>query len=1199
MPLLEDKDTDPPKPSRRRRRLILYGFILIVGFLTWVNGPGIRWGFEKILLQQLASQDLSGGFTVKGSALSGISICDISIKGKSTIQSVKSDLIKVEWSLGSLIDKELESVILRRLHVVVDPEAPKPEALSGGRSLGAASDSGVSLKSALDLIRGFIQPAKISVTDLKVEVRDITQVSLASFTHTAGETSYLISNLKSRDHLGRAIHNSKSILNWNEDGFAIDRLTFNPQLAIQNISFKPEKSASLCISIANSQLLLQSDLRSSHQISLESPSLAIPSLIKLARPDLEAEGEITKLKINTATGLVLLEARDLKYADQEISHASIDASAKDLLSPFQNPINLNVAIDDKIKADGFIMMNRSILDSTAELDLILNWPKTPTINAALHYRSREVRVIASTLDNLQATAQFKVDPQTYQAKFHSEINDAKTLDENLEGPLKFTSVAKGNFKTAEHFGSLDLFALGVHPPNFPQAVTNGKITWNWPDKIALEHLEVITSEAVAKAKITWADDTLEVDHIKLFTKDDELLSMQANFPLPFSTRSLNDLFELKKEVSLKIESRPLTLKQFSSFSPIPAELSGILHAENFNLSGTFAKPSINGRISLENFQSTATPQLLPAAMAVVVKTEDEKLIVDIEAEDSEGQLLKLDGTFPFLPRKWIDLKMIPLDSPITLNIKNDQLDLRRIQPLTPSIPDIMGTLNLDLKLSGTLMTPEVSGKINGSNLNTSLQDSLPNLGFDLELKTDDQELTLTGSGKDGDSTLMTIFGNLPLQPKTWLGLPESEPAKKMLLEIRDAGIALNRVQPFVPLIKAVEGSLDVNIKAIGTVSNLQFSGDADLKIKKMRLNDSSGSEFRDSRITIKLANDILTIDESPIVASGGKATIRGSIDLTSKDDQFDPVFDLKLNGKYILLYRTKDFNFRGHPNLTIKGPYSKAKIAGTLKITDSLIYKDVEILPFGVPRTTEIPKPNLPSFSQNPGIKNQTISPSSGFLDWDLEIDITLEDPVLIRGNLVDGKINGQNLKIRGTLGAPRSYGSLSTENLVADLPFSKLEVQSGIVNLRPDSLMNPYLSLKGSSKISSYLVQVYLSGTIQNPELVLTSDPPLPESEIMLLLATGSVSTQLSDQQVASQKALQYLFETLRRRNGERDKSIFQRLLKNSGQIKLSLGETNQYSGQNFSSATLRLDERWDFTTQIDEQGQTRALVVFSVRFK
>ncbi|MDG2401073.1 MAG: translocation/assembly module TamB domain-containing protein [Akkermansiaceae bacterium] len=1199
MPLLEDKTKDSPKPRRPWRRRMLYPFILIVGVLMWVNGPGIRWGVEKIILQQLAAQDLSGDFKIEGTALSGISIRDISIKGKSTLQSLESDLIKVEWSLGSLINKELESIVLSRLHIVIDPEAPKTKALSGPRPQRRSSDSKASLKDALGLIKGFIQPAEISITDLKVEVGDITQVSLASFTHTAGERSYLISELQSRDHLDRNIYNPESVLTWNKDGFFIDQVTFNSQLAIRDIFFKPEKSASMIISVAESQLLVESDLGSSHRISLQSPSLSIPSLIGLARPGLEASGDITKLEINTATGSIAFEACDLRYENQEISRASIDASTEDLLSPFENPINLQVVVDEKLKAEGVMVLNRSILDSSAELDLVVDWPKFPTINAEVHYDSREARLFASTLDHLRATAQFQVDSQTYQAKFYSEINDATILNENLEGPLKFTSTAKGDFKIAEHSGSLDLLELGLHQPNFPQALTNGTITWNWPNKIAVERLEIITSEAVAKAKLNWSNDILGVDYIKVFEKDDELLSVKANFPAPLSTRSLNDIIESKKEISLKIKSKPLTLERLSSFFPIPAELSGILHAENFNLTGTFANPSLNGTVSLKDFQSTATPQLLPATIVIDVESDAKRLIVDVEAEDPAGQILKLNGTFPFLPRKWIDLKTIPLDSPITLTVKNDQLDLRRIQPLIPSIPNIMGTLNLDLKLSGSLMEPRLDGNINAKNLSPNFEADLPSLGLNLELKTTEQELTLTGSGKDGTSNLMTIFGNLPLQPKTWLGLPESEPEKEFLFEIKDAGIALTRIQPFVPIVKDIQGSLDLNMKVIGTLSNPQFSGDADLKVKKMRLDDSPGSEFHDSRITLKLANDIITINESPIIASGGKATVRGSINLTSKDADFDPVLDLKVEGKYILLYRTKDFNFRGHPNLTITGPYSKAKIAGTLKIADSLIYKDVEILPFGVPRTTEIPRPNLPSFSQRPNMENQMISPPSGIMEWNLEIDITTKDPILIRGNLVDGKIAGQNLKIRGTIGAPITSGILSTENLVADLPFSKLEVQSGSITLRPDSPANPYLDLKGSSKVSSYLVQVYLSGTLQKPKLVLTSDPPLPESEIMLLLATGSVSAQLANQEVASQKALQYLFETLRRRNGEKDKSVLQRFLKNSGQIKLSLGETNQYSGQNFSSATLNLDDRWDFTTQIDEQGQTRALVVFSFRFK
>ena len=139
MPILADKTNDSPKPYRRWRRRIIYPFILIVGLLLWVNGPGFRWGFEKVILQQLATQGLSGHFKLEGTALSGFSIRDISVKGKSTIQSVETDLIKVRWSLGSLIDKELESIALNGIHIIIDPEAPKADILLGNRMQGPAS----------------------------------------------------------------------------------------------------------------------------------------------------------------------------------------------------------------------------------------------------------------------------------------------------------------------------------------------------------------------------------------------------------------------------------------------------------------------------------------------------------------------------------------------------------------------------------------------------------------------------------------------------------------------------------------------------------------------------------------------------------------------------------------------------------------------------------------------------------------------------------------------------------------------------------------------------------------------------------------------------------------------------------------------------------------------------------------------------
>ncbi|MDB4323763.1 hypothetical protein N9949_03785, partial [Akkermansiaceae bacterium] len=86
----------------------------------------------------------------------------------------------------------------------------------------------------------------------------------------------------------------------------------------------------------------------------------------------------------------------------------------------------------------------------------------------------------------------------------------------------------------------------------------------------------------------------------------------------------------------------------------------------------------------------------------------------------------------------------------------------------------------------------------------------------------------------------------------------------------------------------------------------------------------------------------------------------------------------------------------------------------------------------------------------------------------------------------------------------------------------------------------------------------------------------------------------------VASQKALQYLIQGLRKRYGKQDaKSLVQRLLKNLDEVDLSLGDYNRFSGRHSTSATIDISDEWAFSTSIDEEGNTRSIVIFSLRFE
>ena len=71
-------DQPPAKPRRWRRRLAWVLFLFVV--LAWVvNGPLFRWGVKWGLQKALATQEISGPFTVQGSLWSGAALTEVDL----------------------------------------------------------------------------------------------------------------------------------------------------------------------------------------------------------------------------------------------------------------------------------------------------------------------------------------------------------------------------------------------------------------------------------------------------------------------------------------------------------------------------------------------------------------------------------------------------------------------------------------------------------------------------------------------------------------------------------------------------------------------------------------------------------------------------------------------------------------------------------------------------------------------------------------------------------------------------------------------------------------------------------------------------------------------------------------------------------------------------------------------------------------
>ena len=218
------------------------------------------------------------------------------------------------------------------------------------------------------------------------------------------------------------------------------------------------------------------------------------------------------------------------------------------------------------------------------------------------------------------------------------------------------------------------------------------------------------------------------------------------------------------------------------------------------------------------------------------------------------------------------------------------------------------------------------------------------------------------------------------------------------------------------------------------------------------------------------------------------------------------------------------------------------------------------------------------------------------FRDWKIDVRARTANGFLIRGNLANGRLDA-DLRVGGTFGRPSPIGEVRITNLRAVLPFSTLTVRNGSLRFTAEHGLDPVLEIRGSAEPRPYRVNVYVYGRASNPQLVLTSNPPLPETEIMTLLATGATTSGLEDPQVASSRAMQLLAEEIRRGRFGVGRQL-RPLLALFDRVDFSVAEADPYSSESYSTATLAITNRWYLSAGIGGEGHSRMLAIWRLTF-
>ncbi len=574
-------------------------------------------------------------------------------------------------------------------------------------------------------------------------------------------------------------------------------------------------------------------------------------------------------------------------------------------------------------------------------------------------------------------------------------------------------------------------------------------------------------------------------------------------------------------------------------------------------------------------------------LQALVSLRDRQLRVrDIKFQQEKTEVLTGEFALP------LDLRtptkpetILPLDGPVSVNLTTKELRLETL-PTRPAQPlPLKGKFTASLTAQGSMNRLEAHLAMEGRELQARAAPKLSPATLDLDLHLRDNRLALTGDVKQPGISPIEITGTLPFPVTQILAEKKIDDQLPVRLSVKLPKSSVALVSQIVPDVRYIEGQMSLDANMDGTLAKPLLSGAAQFDLPAVRFRRTDAPAINSFKGDLKFSGDQLAVNRFEGGLAGGTFDLAGKIGLTKITE---PQFDLRITSRGALLVRNETLTVRADSDVKINGPFDAANVTGTIGITKSKFFREVEILPITLPGR---PAPRPPQTSAGFSF------PKPPLRDWKFDVVIKTKDPFLIRGNLANGAAE-VDLRLIGTGRAPALDGKVQIENFTASLPFSKLKVAYGYVYFSPDDPFVPTLDIRGTSRMRDYNINVSIFGTASEPQTIFTSEPPLPQEEILSLLATGATTQELTGRNdVLAGRAAVLLFQKLYRKvfkskPAPENESFLSR-------FNVDIGGVDSRTGKQEASAQFELFENFYLIGDLDVEGRHRGAVKYLLRFR
>ena len=325
----------------------------------------------------------------------------------------------------------------------------------------------------------------------------------------------------------------------------------------------------------------------------------------------------------------------------------------------------------------------------------------------------------------------------------------------------------------------------------------------------------------------------------------------------------------------------------------------------------------------------------------------------------------------------------------------------------------------------------------------------------------------------GEETDLRMQGSLELREERRLDFAASGSINLKLAETIDSDLTAG-------------GTTTFQVEAHGPLANPNLRGRIEFENGSLALEDVPNG-LSQLHGTLEFNQNRLEVRSLTAMTGGGLLSLGGY--LAYKQGVFA---DLSVTGKAIRIRYPQGVSSLADTTLHLQGTQSSLLLSGNVMITRFSVSPDLDMAALATQANAVQPvvPPEAPSNH--------------------IRLDVRVQSSPQLNFQNAYAKLAGDvDLRLRGTLASPSLLGRISITEGNATIAGTRYELQRGDILFTNPVRIQPNIDLNATARVQDYDITLGLHGTPDKLSVMYRSDPPLPQGDVIALLALGRTQSE------------------------------------------------------------------------------------------